>query len=173
MITVKISPEGGHTMRSKLLVSALFVILGAVPVLAIDANDILGVWATDPEGGGGPAHVEISADGEHYGGKIIWLEEPLYTGADEGESPGTPKEDHNNPDPALRSRPIIGLVIMEGFVFDGKDTWHKGTIYDPDNGKTYKCKIRVGDDGELKVRGFIGFSMLGRTEVWTRVDGDG
>ncbi len=157
-------------MRHALLVLALLLVLGAAPVLATDADAILGVWATDPEGGGGPAHVEISASGDRYVGKIIWLEEPLYTAADAGETAGVPKEDHNNPDPALRSRPIIGLVIMEGFVFDGRDTWHKGTIYDPDNGKTYKCKVRIGDDGELKVRGFIGFSMLGRTEVWTRVE---
>ncbi len=157
-------------MKERLFVFMLFVLLGAAPVLATDADAILGVWATDPAGGGGPAHVEIYANGETYGGKIIWLEEPLYTAEDEGETAGVPKEDHNNPDPNLRSRPIIGLVIMEGFVFDGKDTWQKGTIYDPDNGKTYKCKIRFGDSGELKVRGFIGFSMLGRTEVWTRVN---
>jgi len=160
-------------MRHKVLVLTLFVILGSAPAFAADADAIIGVWATDPEGGGGPAHVEIYANGDRYDGKIIWLEEPLYTAEDEGETAGVPKEDHNNPDPELRSRPIIGLVMMEGFVFDGNDTWHKGTIYDPDNGKTYKCKIRFGENGELKVRGFIGFSMLGRTEVWTRVRGDG
>ena len=160
-------------MKPKLLVFASFLILGAAAAFATDADAILGVWATDPEGGGGPAHVEIYTKGNRFEGKIIWLGEPLYTGDDEGETPGTPKEDHNNSDPALRSRPIIGLVMLEGFVFDGKDTWHKGTIYDPNNGKTYKCKIHLTDDGKLKVRGFIGFSMLGRTEIWTRVKGDG
>lgn len=160
-------------MSHRLLVLTLLVVVGAVPAFALDSDAIVGVWATDPEGGGGPAHVEIYANGDRFDGKIIWLEEPLYTEDDEGETPGLPKEDHNNPDPKLRSRPIIGLVIMEGFVFDGKDTWYKGTIYDPDNGKTYKCKVRFGDAGELRVRGFIGFSMLGRTEVWTRVEGDG
>jgi uncharacterized protein (DUF2147 family) len=157
-------------MRRTLVALAIIGLPAVSQVFAADADAIVGIWATDPEGGGGPAHVEIYADGDRYGGKIIWLEEPLYTADDEGETAGTPKEDHNNPNPALRSRPIIGLVIMEGFLFDGKDTWHKGTIYDPDNGKTYKCKIRFGDDGALKVRGFIGFSMLGRTERWTRVE---
>jgi uncharacterized protein (DUF2147 family) len=160
-------------MKSKLLVFALFLILGAAAASATDADAILGVWATDPEGGGGPAHVEIYTNGDSYQGKIIWLGEPLYTADDDGESPGTPKADHNNPDPALRSRPIIGLVMLDGFVFDGKDTWHGGTIYDPNNGKTYKCKMRLTDDGKLKVRGFIGFSLLGRTEVWTRVNDGG
>lgn len=156
-------------MKKKLMVAALFVFLGALPVLAVDADAILGVWATDPDGGGGLAHVEIYANGDRYDGKIIWLEEPLYTAEDEGETPGIPKEDHNNPDPALQSRPIVGLLLMEGFVFNGKDTWQKGTIYDPDDGKTYKCKVRFGENGELKVRGYIGFSMLGRTSEWTRV----
>jgi len=156
-------------MRYTLLVVTMLIVLGSVSALATDGNAIVGVWATDPEGGGGPAHVEIYANGDQFDGKIIWLEEPLYTAEDAGETAGVPKEDHNNPDPALRSRPIVGLIIMEGFIFDGKDTWQKGTIYGPDNGKTYKCKVRIGDNGELKVRGFIGFSMLGRTEVWTRV----
>ena len=157
-------------MRKTELFFVMFALLAAYPICASDADAILGVWATDPEGGGGPAHVEIYTNGDRYEGKIIWLEEPMYTADDEGETVGIPKEDHNNPDPTLRSRPIIGLVIMEGFVFDGKGTWHKGTIYDPDNGKTYKCKVRIGDDGALKVRGFIGFSLLGRTEQWTRVE---
>jgi len=157
-------------MSRTLMVLAILGHLAVSPVFATDADAIVGVWATDPKGGGGPAHVEIYANGDRYDGKIIWLEEPLYSADDEGETAGIPKEDHNNPDPALRSRPIVGLVMMEGFVFDGKETWHKGTIYDPNNGKTYKCKVRFSDDGALKVRGFIGFSMLGRTERWTRVE---
>ena len=61
---------------------------------------------------------------------------------------------------------------MKGFLYDGKGTWKKGTIYDPDNGKTYKSKVKIGDQGELKVRGFIGFSLIGRTSQWTRVEAD-
>jgi uncharacterized protein (DUF2147 family) len=159
-------------VKQKLLVFTLCVIGGASLALATDADDIVGVWATDPDDGGGQAHVEIYANGDQYEGKIIWLAEPLYTDGDAGETAGTPKEDHNNPDPALRSRPIVGLPIMEGFVFNGKDTWHKGTIYDPNNGKTYKCKVRLGEGGVLKVRGYVGVSLLGRTEEWTPVEGN-
>ena len=170
MIAVTISFFGGPTLRHATLVLLLLVILGAAPVLATEADAILGVWATDPAGGGGPAHVEIYANGDQIRRQDrLARRAPLHRCGCRRDR-GLPKEDHNNPDPALQSRPIIGLVIMEGFVFDGKDTWHKGTIYDPDNGKTYKCKVRFGDGGELKVRGFIGFSMLGRTEVWTRVE---
>jgi uncharacterized protein (DUF2147 family) len=151
------------------LAAVVFVLLVTLPVFAGDGDAIVGIWATDPEGEGGQAHVEIFLDGDSYAGKIVWLDEPLYTSDDEDGEEGEPKIDANNPDPALRSRPIMGLELMRGFVFDGKGTWKKGTIYDPDNGKTYKCKLRLGDDGVLNVRGYIGFSMIGRTSQWTRV----
>ena len=73
-----------------------------------------------------------------------------------------------NPDEALRDRPILGLQIMSDFEYDGNDKWKKGTIYAPDDGKTYKSKMSLSED-VLKVRGYIGISMLGRTEEWTRV----
>lgn len=152
------------------IAAAVIVFFAVAPLLAGDGDAILGVWATDPDGGGGQAHIEIYAVGDRYSGRIIWLEEPLYTAEDEGDEEGEPKIDKNNPDPALQSRPIMGLELMEGFKFDGKGTWKKGSIYDPDNGKTYKCKVRIGDDGELNVRGYIGVSMLGRTSIWTRVE---
>lgn len=156
----------------RFLAAVVFVLLVALPVVAGDGDAILGTWATDPEGEGGQAHIEIFLHGDTYSGKIVWLYEPLYTADDEDGEEGEPKIDTNNPDPALQSRPIMGLEMMQGFVFDGKETWKKGTIYDPDNGKTYKCKLRLGDDGVLNVRGFIGFSMIGRTSKWTRVKTD-
>jgi uncharacterized protein (DUF2147 family) len=151
------------------VVIALFL---ALPAAAGDDDEILGVWATDPEGEGGQAHIEIYAVDGKYSGKIVWLEEPVYPEGDPDGEAGEPKVDTNNPDPALQSRPIMGLELMAGFVFDGKGTWKKGTIYDPDNGKTYKCKVKIGDNGELNVRGFIGFSMIGRTSLWTRVEAE-
>lgn len=156
----------------RILACVGIVFFAAVPLFAGDGDAILGVWATDPEGEGGQAHVEIFEVGGKFSGKIVWLEEPLYTAEDEDGVEGEPKVDKNNPDPALQSRPIMGLELMSGFQYDGKGTWKKGTIYDPDNGKTYKCKVRIGDDGELLVRGFIGFSMIGRTSQWTRVKAD-
>ena len=73
--------------------------------------------------------------------------------------------------PTLQNKPVIGLIIVKDFVYKGDGQWHKGTIYDPDNGKTYKCKIKFGDNEKvLKVRGFIGVSLLGRTTLWTRVE---
>jgi uncharacterized protein (DUF2147 family) len=166
----RISKEG--SMRRVLLLIAVIGLISSAPILAADGDAIVGLWATDPEGEGGQAHIEIYADGDRYNGKIVWLDEPIYPSDDEQGMAGKEKVDRENPDASLRDRKIIGLILMEGFVFDGKGTWQKGTIYDPDNGKTYKSKVKLTNDGVLKVRGFIGVSLIGRTSQWTRVDGD-
>jgi uncharacterized protein (DUF2147 family) len=153
-----------------LLVGVMLAVAGTAA--AQDGDAILGLWATDPEGGGGEAHVEVYKENGKYYGKIIWLAEPVYPPDDPKGTPGEEKTDLNNPDPDLQDEPVVGLLITKDFVYNGKGLWHKGTIYDPDNGKTYKCKIKFGDNEKvLKVRGFIGFSMLGRTTYWNRVEG--
>jgi len=156
----------------KIVASLTVILLSLVPVAGAGGGGdaILGVWATDPEGGGGQAHVEIYEEGDRYHGKIIWLSEPVYLEGDPHGTVGEAKVDTENPDEALRSQPIVGLLLMIGFKYDGKGLWHKGKIYDPDNGKTYKAKLSLTEDDVLKVRGFIGFSLLGRTSEWTRFD---
>ena len=68
----------------------------------------------------------------------------------------------------LKGKPLIGLRILWDLRKDG-DEWSGGRILDPDNGKVYKCYVALEDNGEkLKVRGFIGFSLIGRTEYWLR-----
>ncbi len=155
--------------RTLLMVVAAMVVLAAIPVVAGDGDDVLGLWATAPGTENGQAHVEVVRNGEVYSGHIVWLEKPTYPPDDPGGMAGQARVDRNNPDAALRSQPIIGLEIFDGMVWDGKSEWRKGRIYDPDNGKTYKCYMRLDPDGTLKLRGYIGFSLLGRTSVWTRV----
>jgi len=99
-------------------------------------------------------------DGKFYG-KIVWLAEP--------NRDGKPKVDRNNPDVARRNDPIINLLILKRFDKDGEHGYENGSIYDPENGKTYKCKMTL-EGNNLDVRGYIGFSMLGRTEHWTKAD---
>jgi len=77
--------------------------------------------------------------------------------------------DDQNPDPALRTRSRVGLVILNDAVFDGIDTWEDGTIYDPANGKTYSAKMTMEDKNTLFLRGFVVFSLLGRTSTWYRI----
>lgn len=127
-----------------------------------DADALLGKWITPED----KAVIEIFKQGNSYYGKFVSLKEPLYPEGHESGLAGQPKVDRNNPDASKRSEPIIGLNLLRDFVYKGKDTWHKGRIYDPENGKDYKCTIKLKQDGTLKVRGFIGVSLFGRTQVW-------
>ena len=69
-----------------------------------------------------------------------------------------------------KDKPILGMTILWN-LSENKEIWSGGKILDPENGKTYKCKIKVIDNGKkLEVRGFIGFSLLGRTQYWERVE---
>jgi uncharacterized protein (DUF2147 family) len=68
-----------------------------------------------------------------------------------------------------KDKPILGMTILWGLKKDG-DTWAGGEIFDPKNGKTYRCKMTLSEDGKsLNVRGFIGISLIGRTQIWHRV----
>lgn len=122
------------------------------------ADAILGKWI-NPSGEG---QIQVYKKGTLYYGKLVWLKAP------NDEAIGQPKTDINNPDKSLQSKPILGLEILKGFKFDGDDVYEEGSIYDPKNGKTYKCKMTL-DGNKLKIRGYIGISLLGRSEVWTRV----
>ena len=82
---------------------------------------------------------------------------------------GKPKVDSKNPDKNKQSQPIIGLVILQNFTFDDEE-WEDGKIYDPESGKTYSSYIYLKDKNTLKVRGYVGVSLFGRTETWTRTN---
>jgi len=119
---------------------------------------IVGVWKT----GEGNAMVRIYKNGDKYQGKVVWLKEPI------DPETGKPKVDKNHPDEAVRSRAILGLINVWGFVFKGNNVWDEGNIYDPKNGNTYSCTIKMNNANTLEVRGFIGVSLIGRTDTWTR-----
>lgn len=129
-----------------------------------DDEAILGLWLTEDD----EATVEIYRCGASLCGRIVDLKEKLYAADDEKGMAGKPKIDRENPDQSLRDRAIIGLTIVEGFK-KTKSGWGSGTIYDPDKGKTYRCKMKLQDGGrKLYVRGFVGVSLLGRTTHWRR-----
>jgi uncharacterized protein (DUF2147 family) len=121
------------------------------------ADDIVGIWLTN---GKEPAKIEIYKSANKYYGKIVWLK---YAAAN-----GKPKLDKHNPDEAKRNQQIIGLLILTGFRFDGHE-WEDGEVYDPESGKTYSCHLSLKEKSTLKVRGYVGISLFGRTELWTRV----
>ena len=125
--------------------------------VAARAETPIGLWDT------GESHVEIYECGELLCGRIVALDEPL-------DENGKPKVDDNNPDPALQTRPILGMDLVAGFSRKSDAKWEGGTIYDPRDGKTYKCKMTLKSDGTLKVRGYVGVSLFGKTVVWDRVE---
>ena len=146
-----------------LLFAALIPVTG-VPALAADGDAILGVWNNQEK----DAKIEIYKCGGEYCGKVVRLKEPNYPeGSNEG-TPGTPRLDHNNPDPNLKKTPIIGLEIMRGFSYAGGSKWTGGTVYDPKNGKTYRGKMTLVSPNQLSLRGFVGIPLFGRTATWTR-----
>ncbi len=81
---------------------------------------------------------------------------------------GTPRLDYHNPDSAKRSRPILGLQIVNDFIFAGENVWKGGTVYDPKSGNTYRGKMTLISPDVLDLRGFIGIPLFGRTTTWTR-----
>ena len=82
---------------------------------------------------------------------------------------GCDLRDRNNPEPALRQRPVVGLEILHGLTPGADGTWTDGRIYDPGSGSTYTCNIVLDGDDRLRLRGYIGIPLLGRTTTWTRV----
>ena len=122
------------------------------------ADKIEGLWYNDVKS----AKIQISkqADGKFYG-KVVWLKEPLKN--------GKPKVDELNSDEKLRSRPRLGLPVLAGFEKDGENKYTNGTIYDPNNGKTYSCKMTYKGK-TLDIRGYIGISLFGRTTTWERAE---
>lgn len=124
----------------------------------INPDAIIGTWLN----ASGKGQIQIYKQGSKYYGKLVWLKEP-------NDEQGNPKVDSKNPNASLKTKPLIGAIILRDFVFDD-DEWNSGRIYDPQNGKDYKCFLRLKDVKILSVRGYIGVALLGRTETWTRIN---
>lgn len=143
--------------------SALLLAALAAPALAQSTgpqgSGPVGRWLTE----GGKSQVEIARCGDKLCGRIVWLNEPL-------DETGKPKTDKNNPAETERSRPILGLQLLAGFIksAEAADRWEDGTIYNPEDGKVYKCTLTLQDANTLKVRGYVGVPLFGKTQVWTR-----
>ena len=137
-----------------LMASSLFATLSMANTTA---QTIEGVWLSGD--GSGWIRIEIS------GGSPVGI---IAGSPDDPDQKLPPRHDDLNPDPTLRNRPLFGLTIMQGFKPDGNGKWKNGRIYDPNSGKTYKCKLNLVDANTLEVRGYIGFALMGRTEVWIR-----
>ncbi len=158
-------------MKSKIVkvsggvVAALLWFTALLPGAAAAAqpgDEVLGQWFT----GGSLLHIQRNADGM-LSAQIIALQDAVY-GPEEKQGPvGAPRRDDNNPDAELRQRPLMGLDLLSGYEFDGKK-W-QGKIYDPESGKTYSSNMRATKGGILKMRGYVGVPMFGRTAEFISV----
>lgn len=137
---------------------ALALLIGA-PALAQDLSSAAGQWTTIDDATGKPKSiVQIDISGDQLSGKVL---EVLQS--DQGPHPVCKECSGDRKD-----QPIEGMTIIWGMKKSG-DGWAGGSILDPKSGKTYGCKIQLADGGQkLEVRGFKGFSLLGRTQVWQR-----
>jgi len=122
---------------------------------AAQTDPIEHIWYNEAKTG--KVQVYKAKDGKFYG-KITWLKEP--------NRDGKPKMDINNPDKAKRNDPLMGLLILKHFKKTDEGEYEDGTIYDPKNGKTYDCTMKLKNN-VLDVHGYVLISLIGRSEKWT------
>ncbi len=136
-------------MKTLSIFFALFIL-----TLELHANSIEGEWLKSD--GSARIILSVTKSGELQG-KISWIKDSSRT------------HDSNNPDPKLQKRKLIGLTFLTGFKKESKkDLWSGGTVYDSQSGKTYKGRIWLEGPDNLKMRGFVGVSLIGRTAKWKR-----
>lgn len=127
---------------------------------AQDAQKIAGIWFNDTK----TSKIEIKEENGQFIGTVIYINPEKYVN-------GEPEKDTKNPDPKLRSQSRLGLQILHGLKYKASDKqWQNGSIYDPDNGKTYDCYAWFDDDPNiLYLKGYVaGIKWLGRSTTWTR-----
>jgi uncharacterized protein (DUF2147 family) len=139
----------------KLMLLLVLALIAKFNALA-QSDDVIGIWLTYEE----KSQIRIfkATNGKFYG-KIEWLKEDPQ------------EKDSNNPDLSMRDRPLMGLLILNGFSYNkGKNHWEGGSIYDPKNGKTYDCFMWFeGDKQKLQIKGYVlGMKFIGRTTTWKR-----
>jgi len=148
----------------KKVIILLVCLFAGIPVFSQSGGDqLIGKYYVIKEDTKAESRIQIykTSDGK-YEGKIVWLKYPNHPD-------GSPKYDEKNPVPELRKVRSDHVVLLKNFTFDeNSKEWSGGTIYDPEEGKTYKCKLKFESPTKLKVRGFIGISLIGKTMYWTK-----
>ncbi|MEJ2375087.1 MAG: DUF2147 domain-containing protein [Pseudolabrys sp.] len=117
-----------------------------------------GTWMSEDGG----LKVRLSNCGGRLCGRVVWLNEPI------DRKTGKLKTDKLNPDPAKRSRPLIGLKVVKGFKLIGRNEW-VGTIYNADDGHSYHAYLKVKDAHTARLQGCV-FTILCRGHTWTRTN---
>ncbi|MEY4051568.1 MAG: DUF2147 domain-containing protein [Chitinophagia bacterium] len=138
-------------IKKSLIKTSLFIFILFFANNLFAQNDFIGRWLSPSKKG----IVETYIQNNKLNGKLVWVK--------------TERKDIYNADKSLRNREVKGLVMLNDFTWDAPQ-WVDGKIYDPEGGATYSSKMWLSDDKQtLNVRGYIGFSLLGRTEKFTKV----
>ena len=140
----------------KITTTLLFAFVGLLAFSQTNA-DIVGEWYNAEK----DAVITLFEENETVSGKITWMQFP-------NDDNGNPKIDLLNPDEKLKSRERMGMVMMSGFAHDEDNIWDDGELYDPNKGKTYSGMMTLKDKNTIDLRGYIGFSFIGRSSTWTR-----
>ncbi|MCA3556094.1 DUF2147 domain-containing protein [Aestuariivirga sp.] len=138
-----------------LTLASIGMTVAAVPSQA--AGGPTGIWRMS----NGKVTVKVSPCGGGYCGKVVALRKPH-------DGHGRPRLDKENPNPALRQRPVIGLTILSNMQSDGADSW-VGTIYNPDDGNTYSSWMQLTGPSTMKVSGCVA-GIFCKTMKFIRVD---
>ena len=142
------------------LFASFLLLVGTLSGFAQSGDAILGTWLTEKK----DSKVQIYKKGDKYYGKILWIKN------NKNEDGSSPKLDSQNPDSKLRNRLIEGINILTDLEWDADEKeWNEGEIYDPRGGDTYSMFARLENENTLYLKGFIGFSLIGRSTIWTRV----
>lgn len=141
----------------------LFLLTLLIPLSAFAPKEnpgaIVGTWLNGSKKG----HVQIYEKEGRYYGKLIWLSIP------NDPATGKPKLDTKNGDASRRSRPLMNLPVLYNLQFRSGNVWDDGKIYNPEDGKEYNLKMTLKDPNTLDVRGYMGVSLLGKTQTWVRI----
>lgn len=119
-------------------------------------NDLLGFWLSQE----GTAVIQVKKEKDKYFGNIVWLKR-----VHDGEVKVV--LDTKNPDKSKRKNNLMGMRLLKNFYFKN-GSWKGGTIYDAKSGKKYDANIKLKDSNTLKLRGYVGISLFGRTSTWSR-----
>lgn len=149
-------------MIKKVLLAIVFL-LGSLSSFC-QADKVVGYWQT--ENGKGQIQVYKTDKGQYYG-KIVWLKSP-------NDDSGKPCTDSKNANTKLQKRLLLQLNLLSHFTYNvNSKEWENGTIYDPESGSTYKCFMWFENNNfdVLFLKGYVGFSFIGRTSKWKREQG--
>ena len=152
----------------KILLAAFALCLGAATASA-QQGTVMGTWLSES----GVAQIKIGACPDAASGPICGFVVNLINpkGPDGVAVSPDAATDYRNENPALRTRKVIGMPLIWGFKqAAAPNTFEDGKVYNGEDGKTYSANISLQPDGRLRLRGFVGTPMFGKTQLWTRVN---